>query len=108
MVCSRAGSVRRIFRVLPAASRVLAHLRLPSHRRSPEKDLLQERTEAGPGDRRQSLPKLKLIMSCTPHPGATQINVKRKGLREKAIRKSMKTKGEEKRRQMITPRRRGR
>src|SRR5258708_1764862 len=59
MVFSRAGNARRILRVLPPPPRVLAHLRLPSSRRSPEKDLLQERAEAGPRHRRQSLPELK-------------------------------------------------
>src|SRR5579859_3555981 len=76
MVLSRAGNARRIFRVLPAAARLLAHLRLSSARRGPKKDLLQKRPEAGAGDRRQSLPKLKLVM-CTPTPPGFVIDERR-------------------------------
>src|SRR5205807_9132671 len=51
MVFPRARNAGRVFRVLPQAPCVLAHLRFPSAGRSFEKGVLQECAEAGAGNR---------------------------------------------------------
>src|SRR5205807_7547181 len=58
MVFSRARNARRVFRILPPAPCLLAHLRIPSARRSVEEGLLPECVEPRSGHRPQGIPGL--------------------------------------------------
>src|SRR5215472_284192 len=60
MVFPVARNARRIFRVLPRAACLLAHLRLSGPRRSAEEGVLQKRAKVGPRDRREGVSRVSV------------------------------------------------